>query len=157
MAYIRQGECNRCGECCGAPRSTDGGSNNAWPVDLASATRSWSQESIEFALPIFKWLEHPRIANKTSGRLRIGDVNSPYVFSTQYGLVKSDAVPECPALLGKQTDEVRPCGLVGTVAEEVYTKICQYFPPDRFLTQASKEDWEDNCPSCSYTWLEVAD
>lgn len=79
MAYLRQGQCLRCRECCGSPRSTDGGRNNPWPVTLVSDIRTWSPADVEFNLPIFKFIDRA----KQSGRLRVGDVNSAYVFSTQ--------------------------------------------------------------------------
>lgn len=155
MAYIRQGECSRCGDCCVSHQEPDGAWNNAWPADLATATASWSAQSLDESLPLFRWLEHPK-AGKTSGRLRVGQVNTAYVWSTQYGLVKSEqeAGRGCPALLGKAGDALRPCGLVGTQAEIVFTLCCAGVPPQRFETAERLAQWQRNCPGCSYTWVE---
>lgn len=156
MAWHRNGTCERCGECCQTHIQPDGTMTTPWPADLSTSTRSWLDSDITFNLPIFKWIEHPKLNNKTSGRVRIGNRNMDYVFSTQYGLVKSEAVPECPALLpatGNSTE--RLCGLHNTVAHEVWQKMCEPVPPLVFETKEKLDRWNSNCPSCSYTWTEI--
>ena len=133
MTFIRVGECNMCGECCGYPRSTDGGQNNPWPPDWPESIQNWSPESIKEYAPIIQLNRGVWVKGK--------------------GLCKSDTDFRCPLLSDKVNGEAK-CSVVGTDNEYIWKYSCQPVPPLSYETLVQVKEWYKNCPSCSYEYIE---
>jgi len=161
MTFIRTGTCNQCGECCGYPRLTDSGQNNAWANDFPESIANWSKEDIENYLPIFKIVGHPNHGGKLYGMSLINDVRCFWIWVPGHGLCK-DKTPHgdlttydirCPFLSEKLSDGTVPCLLYNTHRKFVWDKLCQPVPPNKFDTQEQVDNWFINCPSCSYEYV----
>lgn len=157
MAFQRQGECNRCGECCGYPRATDGGQNNPWPGDWPDAIVDWTVEALSNEIPVFKLTGHPRLGGKTSGTVRIDRTNYSWAWVPGFGLCKSASDHACPVLGKRQSDGSVPCGVYGTQWHEIWAILCAPAPPLVLEAEAEVQRWFANCPSCSYTYREVVE
>ncbi len=154
MAFKRIGTCNMCGECCGYPRSTDGGQNNAWPTDWPDSIANWNQEDIESNLPVFKLVGHPAHGGEKSGTVQIQNKNLTWKWKKDKGLCKSDTNLQCPFLSRKLQDDTVPCLLYNTEHKYIWDELCQPVPPDKLETQEQVDKWFKNCPSCSYEYIE---
>lgn len=159
MAFQRTGTCNRCGECCGYPRSTDGGQNNPWPGDWPQSIQSWSAEAIALHLPILQFSAN--MVNTPYGNFTLQGKRCYWIWVTGKGLCTAlspynnpaNYDQRCPLLDAKQPDGSVPCRLVGTRYEGVWQTHCQPVPPTQFETQAQVDAWFANCPSCSYVYV----
>lgn len=158
--FVRIGSCNRCGECCGYPRSTDGGQNNPWPPSWPESIRNWTPESIETHLPILQFAAN--MVNTPNGNFTLTGHRCYWIWVIGHGLC-TDLPPygdpsaydqRCPLLGDKQGDNSAPCRLVGTRYEPVWTAMCEPVPPMQMETQARVDKWFTKCPSCSYTYIE---
>lgn len=159
MAFIRNGTCNRCGECCGFPRASDGGQNNPWPRGWPSDIRNWSPESIQTHLPILQFADD--MMSAPSGQFTLRGTAVHWIWVPGKGLCTDlpaygDVATHdqrCPLLAAKQGDGTVPCMLVGTRYQEIYDLQCAPVPPILFETQEQVDAWFTNCPSCSYTYV----
>lgn len=162
MAFIRTGECNLCGECCGFPRSTDGGQNNPWPNDIPDIIRTWSDESIQQDYPVLYFIGYTKDKNKKYGIKKVGVNTFHWIFVPGHGLC-ADKSPygnldkfdqRCPFLSEKLPDGTVPCLLYNTSKKYIWNKLCQPVPPDEFTAQEEVDRWYKRCPSCSYIYKE---
>lgn len=149
--YKRTGECNLCGECCGFPRITDGGQNNPWPSDWPEVLDSWSEEDKEKSSPIFKITGHI----KKHGNFVLDSKVFPWIWVKNKGLCKSDTDYRCPFLGDMTMDAEVPCLLYGTDYHFIWEEYCNLTPPEYFETKNQVENWQKNCPSCSFVYEEV--
>lgn len=169
MAFIRQGECNRCGQCCGA----DGSPNqaNPWPVNWYESHQKWSYDDFNTHWPyavLFGIVPDGNgnpIKFEENGEVRVvgqGGGRYPYVWvdgrpckDTSQGGDGSSYSLECPFLKDDPGDGSRPCGLAGSAARlQDYMTVCFPEGPERFETQAMLDQWETDHPLCSHTWVE---
>lgn len=169
MAWQRQGECNWCGECCGAggtdPRSFF---PSGWPSTMRHKTFAdfsayWKYAPLvgvtEGPDGLIQWVDHGQ-------RLVPGKGRFYYKWQPGVGLCKdisaahdgSEWIVECPFLLPDDGTgggiPHRPCPFVGSQFHDEWFEICGDEPPLVSTTEA-KEEWEWRYPSCSYTWIEV--
>lgn len=170
MPYIRQGECNRCGECCISP----------FPKDWPDALRNHSFLKIVRLWPhavLFGCIEPPgggisRRPGMDFGTTLIPGGGPPkqfyWKFVEGHGYCKDTSADhngtehslECPFLLDDPGDGTRPCGLVGTSREFAYTNWCHEgldksgSPPKVLGLKSMVDKWFENNPSCSYTYIE---
>jgi len=158
--FTRQGTCNRCGECCGYPRSTDGGQNNPWPKTWPESLRNWTPESIAYHLPILQFSSD--MVNTPNDNFTIKGQRCYWIWVPGKGLC-TDLPPygdvstydqRCPLLASKEPDGTVPCRLIGTNQESVWNMFCEPVPPMQMETQEQVDKWFTNCPSCSYTYIE---
>lgn len=158
MAFIRSGSCNLCGECCGYPRSTDGGQNNAWANDFPESIRNWDAESLATSLPIFQFSND--MLNTPNGDFTVQGNRCRWIWIQNHGWC-TDLPPygdtstydqRCPCLSSKLGDGTVPCRLYGTRYEYIWHQLCEPVPPMRLDTQAQVDAWFSNCPSCSYVY-----
>ena len=154
--YRRTGTCARCGECCGYPRATDGGQNNPWPADWPQSIRTWTIEAIDQYLPVFKVPGHPDLGGKQYGSLKIGKYTIRWIWvpgagictdTPAYGDPASYDI-RCPLLSGKVC-AIKDHATLG----RIWTVLCEPVPPSVFETAEQVQNWQTNCPSCSYTWV----
>lgn len=170
MAWIRQGTCNRCGQCCGAEGSPNQASPfpKNWPVAL----RHWSLDDINAICPQLTMLGLSQIAEdlvgvpaeKRTGLYRVGgkpcyytwlnDGQGPPVKDTSPGHDGSSYSLECPFLKPDPGDGSRPCALVGSKDDGAYRKFCEPEAPERFDEQVQADRWAADHPACSCTWIE---
>jgi len=170
MAFIRQGTCNRCGQCCGA----DGSPNqaNPFPRNWPEALRHWSlDDAVNELCPQLGMFGFGNLGDEIGvapenrvGFYRVGGRKKPYVWITGEGCCK-DTSPqnngssyslECPFLEPTDGDpnNIRPCALIGTQDDGAYKKFCDPEGPVQFETQASLDQWETDHPECSHYWVE---
>jgi len=173
MAYARTGTCNRCGECCGYPRTTDGGQNNPWPLSWPDSVATWQVEVLGNELPMFRETGHPVLGGKQSGSFKIDGYTCRWCWANGGGLA-TDMPPyndkgatfdiRCPLLQAKQPDNTVPCIAKGSTQvfpgstitfNDLWVKLCEPVPPYVFGTIEQVQEWQTNCPSCSYTWTEA--
>lgn len=173
MPYRRTGTCNRCGECCGYPRATDGGQNNPWPLSWPESVASWQVDVLGDELPMFKFTGHPNLGGKQSGNFKIGGTSFRWCWAQGGGLA-TDVAPyndggatfdvRCPLLMD-HVDGSHPCGaynqtqtLPGSTMtfHQLWQKLCEPVPPYVFETLENVQMWQQLSPSCSYTWVEEA-
>lgn len=170
--YIRQGSCNWCGECCGA-----GVNENPWPSswfrsDGSSALvggRPYADLAIE--LPILALIGRAKAngtlelhaSDQLNGSIKITGRNGGTYYFTWIagtGLCKDISAShdgsayetECPFLKDDPGDGTRPCGLVDTKYDAVFRTFCINIPRE-IQSEEDKLLWEQEHPSCSYTWV----
>lgn len=171
MAFIRQGTCNRCGQCCGA----DGSPNqaNPFPSDWPEALRKWSlDDAVQELCPQLGMFGLQNLGGGSDeigvpeaykhGGYRVKGKQYYYVWITGQGCCK-DTSPghdgsqyslECPFLLPNPGDGSRPCALVGSQDEGAYLKFCYPEGPESFPNQRSLDFWLADHPLCSHYWIE---
>ena len=175
MKLIRQGECNRCGECCGA-----NGKAAAWPGWYVNGLLRWEVEDLKQRWPHYEILgiteaeDGRMILTTNSGTIRIRGDRYPWVWDDN-GLHKPGN-NECPILKDDDGEGHLDCGAVGTQYEQkVFTDFCQngrtnhgypshvYEDDDPELVDNprsaydKKADFYDEFPSCSFTYIEEAE
>lgn len=151
--YKRVGTCNRCGECCGYPRATNGGQNNPWPPYNPDDFRTWSEESLRQS-PFFSYIDHPH-GDYSVRVLNAGGKSFQYRWLPDIGICRPNGNIMCPFLVDKPGPS-RPCGLYATELHDFFLKNCSVFPPD-YQTYEEVIYWFTNNPSCSYSFKEVPD
>ena len=170
MAFIRQGTCNRCGQCCGA----DGSPNQAspFPKNWPEALRNWSLDDVvNEVCPQLGMFGFGNIGDQIGvapenrvGSYRVKGQQKYYVWMQNLGPCK-DTSPghdgtsyslECPFLDPTEGDpnNIRPCALIGTGDDGAYAKFCYPEGPEAFETQAMVDQWETDHPECSHNWIE---
>lgn len=160
MFYTRTGKCNLCGECCGYPRSTDSGQNNPFPNNWPESVANWQKEDIDKNVLICTLVGHPKFGRKRFGRIKIHDKFYYWIWIPDHGLCK-DLPPygdsttfdqRCPFLSDKLEDGTVPCMIYGTKNHGIWQNYCSLTPPERFEDTKQIEQWEKNCPSCSFVF-----
>lgn len=166
MPFIRQGVCNRCGQCCGA----DGSPNqaNPWPVNWPGAILRWNYPAFEDLWPHSQLVGLVMATDGTvevveqSGNHNIRGKKIYWIWIPGHAICK-DLPPysdpstyslECPWLLPDPGDGSRPCSLVGSKFEWIYDKMCFPEGPLDFATQAMVDQWQADHPACSHDWIE---
>ena len=166
MRLIRQGECNRCGECCGGS-----GKAPPWPASYLNGKLRWKLEDVQAYWPHVELIgvsqaEDGRIVvTTTSGQIRIRGNRYDWEWD-DVGWVRP-GTNECPLLQLDPGDGTRPCALIGTQYEQYKDASCgdgvqlQGYPQfvyeddDTFTAYEKLEDWMEEYPSCSYTYEEA--
>lgn len=161
--YNRLGECNRCGQCCGAPGGPDRRPPfcRLWYWSL----RHWSLDDVNELCPQLSMCGLTQIGEDTLGvesaygMVRIQGKPFYYVWVQGVGLCRdssaahdgSEYEPECPFLKPDPGDGTRPCALVGTNQDGAFKKWCEQEPtyPRR---EELVQEWIWRYPDCSYTW-----
>lgn len=150
--YVRSGECNLCGECCGTL------GRNPWPSQWPESIRNWQAQDI---IGDFDYAAYLGIT---------GDPGDPLSYPTgpQSMKIRQYTIPyewgpgihkptnaECPFLWDDPGDGTRPCLLVmlGLNYEDAWATICQPTPPEEW-NEDQVTKWFLHYPSCSYTYIE---
>lgn len=164
---IRTGDCNRCGQCCGASGSPQ--QDSPWPKVWPSSFRRWALDDLIGMWPhallfgIISKGDDTIGPAQTNGTVRIAGGGPPsdyyYVWVDGHAVCKDTSVAhdgssyslECPFLKDDPGDGSRPCGLVGTNNDGDFRIACEPEPP---LNKTPEEvaKWEARHPLCSYTW-----
>jgi hypothetical protein len=164
ILLTRQGECNRCGSCCGL------NADNPWSEGFLDSHMDWQYS--EF-FRVFPQTEILGLGSDRAGKTRviklrgvtkIGKKKFPYVWYK--GQPRQDLTPKakeatpttrCPFLLDAD-DSTHPCGLIGTQYENGYQVACSGngtldngVPPNKY-SQKNIDRWMTDYPNCSYTW-----
>lgn len=165
MMMIRIGECNKCGQCCGAEGSPN--QDNPWPESWPESLRHWSLDDVKKMWPQsvmfgITQLDEGLVGYRSStGSYRIKGTLYYYVWIPGHAVCKDTSIAhdgssyslECPFLGDDPGDGTRPCVLVGTQDDGAFKKACEPQPP----LQKSAEMvvlWQEWHPLCSYTWSE---
>ena len=170
MAFLRQGTCNRCGQCCGAEGSPN--QTNPFPRNWPEALRKWSlDDAVNELCPQLGIFGMQNMGDEIgvapenrTGFYRVAGIKKPYTWVTGEGCCK-DTSPgndgsayslECPFLEQESGDpnNIRPCALIGTQDDGAYKKFCDPEGPEDFETQAMLDQWETDHPLCSHSWTE---
>ena len=165
MRLVRQGECNRCGQCCGAD-----GKMMPWPAQLLDGLLRWKLEDVRVRLPHLELLDVGQatdgrmVVQNQYGQIRIRGDRYDWVWDDS-GLHKPDSM-ECPLLRDDPGDGTRPCGLIGTNRQNIFDAICaegldnhgypmHVYEDDEQRTAYEKlNDWMEEYPDCSFTYVE---
>ena len=169
MPFQRAETCNRCGECCGADTSPN--QESPWPKGMFMHHRNWQHIHWEAQfqyMNLFGIVAGPDgkpVKGQDVGTVRFTGAGPArdyyYVWIDDRPL--KDTSPahdgssyslECPFLADDPGDGSRPCGLVGEIDQIRIDTTCWFEEPVIF-SQAQKDQWEADHPSCSYTWVEV--
>jgi len=170
--FTRTGNCDRCGECCGYPRSTDNGQNNPWPTDWPQSVQAWQIDVLGDNFPMYKFTGHPNLGGKASGTFKLGGNTIHWCWANGVGLA-TDIAPyndggatydiRCPLLLAKRPDGSVPCAAYGVTQvvpgstktfHDLWALLCEPVPPLVFDDVEQVNNWYMNCPSCSYVYIE---
>ena len=169
MAFLRQGPCYRCGQCCGAEGSPN--QANPFPRNWPEALRKWSlDDAVNDLCPQLGMFGFGNLGDEIgvapenrTGYYRVGGKKKAYTWVTGEGCCK-DTSPqnngssyslECPFLEPDPGDGSRPCALIGTNDDGAYLKFCYPEGPERFETQVMVDQWQTDHPLCSHDWVEV--
>lgn len=180
MPFIRTGDCNRCGQCCGADGSPR--QHNPWPSNWPDAWGSKSASRViemwphaQFLMSGLETNARETVKLKANGTIKItgqGAGNYHYVWVEGQGFCKDISAKhdgsgyslECPFLAPDPGDGSRPCALVGSREESKFTSLCQDgdirkgienrtgLPPLVLDTQEQVDTWFARHPDCSFTY-----
>lgn len=169
MPFQRTGECNRCGQCCGAEGSPN--QANPWPVNWLESHQQWNHDDFVSIWPYAQFLgitnaqgkphlqdDHGQIRFTGGGPARVYFytwVDGHPCKDTSIAHDGSSYSLECPLLADGPGDGSRPCGLVGEHWENFYQQVCYPEGPLEFATQAMVDQWQTDHPLCSHAWVEV--
>lgn len=163
--WIRSGDCNHCGECCG--------SNGQYNItETWEEHRKWELSEVQEHLPLWTLLglawnpeEEIIMPESDTGSVRIIGTLYPYAWellpSGKGHVPVKPGTTECPFLQDDPGDGSRPCALVGSQEEGARTKYCRpeerSEPPERYniWTEESKNQWQADHPNCSYIFEEI--
>lgn len=159
--YLRQGECNRCGQCCGASYAFGGAppiQKSPWSLAWFDGVRTSSEEDILQNFPLVGMIKKVDVETGI-GSAKWRGKNYEWVLHSEKSLCKNEIPltdPEtltemCPflVLLGESNTPATACGIVES---SVFIGHCDLLPRTRETLQ-HKEDWENSHPACSYTWV----
>lgn len=151
----RSGDCNQCGQCCGADGSPE--QKNPWPRGWPGTLRTWKKENLP---TLFELVKHPSL-DATLRPDESFNLDSKSYYGIwipgsglckdlpPYGDIKTYSV-ECPFLIDDPGNETRPCALVGT-RDSIWEEMCQPVPPIE-KTEEQVTKWRIRHPLCSYIW-----
>jgi len=156
--YIRQGTCNWCGQCCGAPYTFGGdppSMDSPWPDEWPDTLIAWSEEAMIAHFPLKQTLES---IEEGFGEIKITGKRYYFIWKPGYGFV-TDLPPygddttfenRCPLLklLGETENPPTECAAVN---HAVFQDYCQHVPRS-VLTEEEVTQWQASHPACSYTW-----
>jgi len=165
----RRGDCNRCGQCCGAEESPY--QDNPWPIKWYDAnSRCWIQDwLLEHLLSIWPQAALLGVTSKADGRIQlpnplhgstqIADEIYYWVWVPGHAVCKDISLEhdgssyslECPFLKPDLGDGARPCALINTNHDNAFRVACEPHP----LLEETVErvaDWQMRHPLCSYIW-----
>ena len=162
---LRQGTCNRCGQCCGgidAPNARTPFASTWW-----QSVRHWSLDDVNEMCPQLTMFGLTQVGEDTlgvesnHGSYKVQGKNYYYVWVDGLGIQKdisaahdgSEYNCECPFLLPDPGDGTRPCALVGTNDDGAYKKWCENEPVSPRSAKLVAQ-WQAFYPACSYTWVE---
>lgn len=150
----REGECARCGQCCGAEGAPE--QDSPWPDNWPTGLRAWRAQDLS---PILQVTSTPFHGGPIAGSATVGENVCPWIWVPDHGLCK-DREPlgdvesyseECPFLAGEPGQGPRPCAFVGTELEYVWEAMCRRAP----RLEATKQQvaaWRRRHPLCGYSW-----
>ncbi len=147
----RIGECNMCGQCCGAIGSPNQG--GPWSSSWPTAFDSWDDESTRKSFPLIELIVLPKYGGGAGGKVIIADKEYAYEWVPKESLCKSSDNFECPFLGGNPNEDIRPCALVGTQYEYIWRNACYPQPPLEEMELFAKK-WFENYPKCSFKYVE---
>lgn len=177
MPWIRQGTCNRCGDCCGNAGGKDGVPHSPFPSNWPEAMRERSIEGWNF-----KYASLLGVTEDADGKIvwePYGERMIPskgtfyYVWVPGVGLCKDTSAAhdgsewshQCPFLepddgTGENGLPHHTCPFVGTQFQDEWDAECGDSPPaivyeqeDRAALEHSViDDFFNRCPNCSYTY-----
>ena len=171
--YQLEGECNLCGQCCGAigsPRQT-----NPWPRGLAKRLADTDHEIVKHDFKYWDVLDMRhccggKTAIKQRGLVRIDNKSYRYQWHGDGTLGKPErsariveqdidipptpASLECPFLAGNPGDEERPCALVNHPG---WQKQCREAGPPLTADDDFATSWAERHPQCSLVYKEIPD
>lgn len=156
----RTGECNRCGQCCGAEGSPE--QRSPWPGNWPEVLRGQRHEDLVSHMPLFALINFRPSDPDTQ---RYGGFALPgmgafhWIWIPGAGLCKdlppygnpSTYSKECPLLLDDPGDGTRPCALIGSQWESVWRVMCEPEPPME-KTPEEVGVWQQRHPECSYRY-----
>ncbi len=145
LYYRRQGECNRCGNCC---------ENSPWPLSWPGSMRTWRPEDVAKNWPHAKLVPLPAHGGPVRGAAVSEGEEFPYEWVDSQSLCKSKINHDCPFLRGVKGDETRPCALVDTSNHYMWNGFCRKLPPEIMKGEEKVADWFRNNPDCSYEFVE---
>ena len=161
--YIRQGDCNQCGQCCGAPSVNYPEGVQPWGATLPCGYSPANDHGPGYLKMAYQ--RYPELAN------RQGSANVKYKGTTYYAIwdcdlktgICKDLPPygdlntrsnECPFLADDPGDGTRPCGVEvfddPNICGVVPTVVDERHPP---TPEQWIADWHQRYPECSYTWV----
>ena len=169
MSYKRTGECNQCGQCCGADGSPN--QDNPWPGGWPGTFRDKQYGNVISLWPhgplfgVEKSEKGTPIVPVRHGVAEVDGVEYPYVWIEGHAVCK-DVSPkrdgskyslECPFLAPDPGDDTRPCSLVGTSEQRCFDVACKDFtggiPPKVIATKHRLDQWSRWHPKCSYVYV----
>ena len=173
MPFRREGTCNDCGDCCGANGECP------FPINGWEVIRNWDTTSINISYPHYKLLGLGDVGGgvigiiENEGHIQIRGTKYYWTWqeTSKGGHVPmkdtsaahdgSSYLPECLLLEDDPGDGSRPCAIAGTQYDNVRAQFCRpeerddYVAADDIWNDRSKEQWENDHPNCSYTWVSV--
>jgi len=156
--YIRQGTCNWCGQCCGAPYFSNPDPRTPWPSDWPWVL-DWDNDSLDADCPFGAIVIN---SLNTSGvwAALIGGNQFRIIIVEDVGIVKDEPTygdtstytNQCPFLLLHGEGETPPteCGADNL---SIFTGYCSTKPKE-LMTEEEMLQWTASFPACSYTWIE---
>lgn len=165
---IRNGSCDRCGQCCGAEGSPY--QKNPWPSTWPDAFHNWQLADLIAMWPqallfgVVSKVDGTIGPDSDVGSIRVTGAGGGlyyYVWAEGHAVCRdtssghdgSSYSLECPFLQPDPGDGSRPCGLVGTSRDDDFRIACEQEPPEE-KTVNEVTLWETRHPLCSYTWVE---
>jgi hypothetical protein len=163
--YLRQGTCNWCGQCCGAPYTYGGdppSEASPWPKDWPWAVAAWSPEALDAHFPFRQLLAAIEVGY---GEIKITGKRYPYIFIEGEGIM-TDEEPlgdpstfsrQCPLLKLLRDDSTPstpqdPATECAAANHTIFQNYCVHLPPS-ILNEEEVLQWQEDYPACSYTWI----
>lgn len=163
--YLRQGECNWCGQCCGSGYSFGGdppAQESPWPKSWPDGLRTWSVEAFS-QLAVHSLIKQVDFVTK-SGQSNWKGFRRNWIFAPNeslcldlppYGQATTPGIDfekRCPWLImyGETESPPTACGLAPDCP--VWVDFCSSSVPLR-VNEEQKAVWEQYNPACSYIWV----
>jgi len=159
--YLRQGECNWCGQCCnsGYTFGGDAPDGSPWGRNFLTKRQTWDDDSFNLYVQLTQFIERNKL-NLQSDNVKYRGKTYYWIFDDD-GVFCTDLPPygdtsaystKCPFLKlhGETEDHPTECMVYKT---RIWDERCGILPPNRFNDQQVAE-WQVSHPACSYTWSE---
>lgn len=160
--YLRQGECNWCGQCCGSGYAFGGDppiQESPWPISWPERFQAWLDDAL-FVNFVWRTLISRASLETRSGEINWRGFKRRFIFVPGQSLCldlptygdPSTYEPRCPALVlnGEGNTPPTECGLAPDCP--VWSDFCSNLPPDR-LEEDNVTLWQNSFPACSYSWV----